>query len=130
MTTIDWHPSRRRLRSFGVLLTASATLLAWWCGAGQRPAWWLLAAAAVVVTAVGWFVPAVLRTVYRVWMAAVWPIGAAVSLAALAVVYFGVLMPIGLCLRVAGRLPERSAGSDTNWRPCGPDDPRRALRQY
>jgi hypothetical protein len=49
--------------------------------------------------------PAALRSVFVGWLIAVYPIGWAVSHAILAVLYFLVMTPIGVLMRLAGRDP-------------------------
>jgi len=75
-----------------------------------------------------------MRVLYRAWLAAARPIGAAVELTALAAVYFLVLTPIGLILRATGRdalLLRRPRGRTSYFSPVDmPTDPARYERLY
>lgn len=64
----------------------------------------------------GLAVPARLGPVYRGWMAVALAISKVTTPIFMAVVYFLVLTPTGLLLRVAGRNPLRRSGdSETDW---------------
>ena len=71
---------------------------------------------------------------YATWMLAVLPVGWAISHVLLALVYFGVITPIGLGLRLLGRdLLGRRAdpNATTYWQERSPRrDPRRYMRQF
>jgi hypothetical protein len=84
---------------------------------------------------VGLLVPQAIRWVYVGWMLAAFPIGWLVSHLLLAAIFFGVIMPIGLILRVLGRDPMRKSfdrSASTYWiaRPTEPTDSRRYFRQF
>ena len=74
------------------------------------------------------------RLLYLGWMHAIYPIGWTVSHLVLAIVYFLVLTPIGVCMRLLGRDPmqrrlDPSAG--TYWIPHDPPgDSARYFRQF
>lgn len=146
MIEINWHPDRRRLRGFGLAaLVAFAGLGAWvWVrhsifgfAIGDRAAetaagvLWAMAGACGVLAAAA---PACLRPLYVALSLLGAPIGFAVSYVILAIVYYGILTPIGLAMRLAGRDPlhrkfDRSAG--TYWvRRNGAADARRYFRQF
>lgn len=117
MIEVDWNPDRRVLRQFGGIAVAFFGGLGAWAWFGHAivaidlaphtargVAWtlWALAAyAAVGATAV----PAILRPLYVVLTAVGLPIGWVVSHVVLALVYYLVVTPIGLALRLAGRDP-------------------------
>ncbi|MCP4897230.1 MAG: hypothetical protein GY906_09700, partial [bacterium] len=63
---------------------------------------WLLA---IVVPVIGWIFPRFMRAVFVGMSYAAWPIGFVVSHVVLALVYYLVLTPIGLSLRVFGYDP-------------------------
>jgi hypothetical protein len=58
--------------------------------------------AAVAVPVVGWAVPSFMRLVFVGMSYLAWPIGFVVSHVVLALVYYGVLTPIGLLMRIFG----------------------------
>ena len=94
---------------------------------------WIWVAAAGV-TAVYYAVPPVRRYVYIGWMCAAYPIGWTVSHVLLAIVFYGVITPIGLALRTFGGDPMRrrfEPGSESYWTPhAGGKDVRRYFRQF
>jgi hypothetical protein len=143
---INWHPDRRRLRGFGLAaLVAFAALGAWvWVrhsilgfaigdGAAKTAAGllWDAAGACGVLAAVA---PACLRPLYVVLSLLGAPIGFVVSYVILAIIYYGILTPIGLVMRLVGRDPlhrkfDRSAGTYWVRRPQAADA-RRYFRQF
>jgi len=146
MIEINWHPDRRRLRGFGLAaLVAFGALGAWvWLRhslfgfavtdrAGEITAY-ALWAAAVACGGLAAAAPAWLRPLYLGLSLIGAPIGLVVSHVILACVYYGILTPLGLAMRLAGRDPlhrkfDRSAG--TYWvRRDGAVDARRYFRQF
>ncbi len=74
--------------------------------------------AAAVIVAVYYAVPALQRRFYLGWIYAVYPIGYVLSHVIMAVVYYGVVTPIGLILRLTGRDPlsrKMDKGAKTYW---------------
>ena len=114
---IDWHPARRRLRRFGVVaLVAFAAVGAWVFlrhslfgfalseGAVSVAAYvlWCIAAVCGVLAAVA---PRALRPLYLGLSLVGLPIGRVVSHVVMGVVYYVVLTPIGLVMRLLVRDP-------------------------
>ncbi len=133
---INWNPSRKELKVFSLLLIVFFAIvagLAWRKGASAETAC-LIAGGGAVVGIVGVLSPAFIRIVYVVWMAAVFPIGFVVSNVVLAVVFYGVVWPIGILTRLTGRdaLQLRfDREAKTYWNARQPiRDPRRYFRQY
>ncbi len=133
---INWKPTTRELRVFAVLWLVFFGLLGvWMFSRDSSPAlvgslWGVALTGGVLGMA--W--PGLLRPVYRLWMVLAFPIGWLVSHLILALVYFGILTPIGLLLRLAGhdplRLkPDRSIASYWCERPTETDTDR-YFRQF
>jgi Saxitoxin biosynthesis operon protein SxtJ len=129
---INKSPSQRELRWFGIGLLAFAGLVGgltyWRTGRTGVPA--AILGAGAVVTAVYYAVPPLRRWVYLVWMYAAFPIGWVVSHVVLAAVYYLVVTPIGVTMRLLGRDPldrrfDRSA--TTYW---VPHDPAQSVERY
>jgi site-specific recombinase len=99
------NPSRSDLRWFGVLLGGFLPLAGWLIGRRLElePPWLVLFALSAVSLATAAFAPRWLRGVHWLWHAATFPIGWLISRILLAVVYWGVLTPIALTLRMRGR---------------------------
>ena len=119
MMEINWAPSRRHLRVFGAGAVVVFALLGAWLFCAHRIfgvdvpvptaeavacGLWALAALAGFLAAAA---PAGLRPLYVAMSAVSLPIGWLVSHAVLAIVYYGILTPIGLVMRLAGRDPLR-----------------------
>lgn len=133
---INRNPTRAELRWFGVLTGAFLVffggLLSWWSG-GSRTPLVVLAAAGVLFASVYHGVRPLQRPLYLGWMHAVYPLGWVVSHVILGLLYFAVLTPIGLVMRVLRRdalqLPfDRSARS--YWTPRKRATSDRYFRQF
>jgi len=133
---INWNPSKKELKVFSLLLIVFFAIVAWLAhskGASIETAS-LIAGVGAVVGIAGALSPAFIRVVYVVWMAAVFPIGFVVSNVVLAVVFYGVVWPIGLLTKLTGKNAlqlglDREAKTYWNVRQSV-KDPRRYFRQY
>lgn len=94
----------------------------------------VLGTVAVLIPAVGLFVPGVLRVVYLGMMWATFPIGWVVSHLILAIVFYLVMTPIGLLMRLVGYDPMNrrfDPDAETYWLPReSKDDAERCFRQF
>ena len=113
----------RELRSFalsvGGVFVALALVLYW---RGRPAVAGVLGVVGVALLAAGVVVPGRLGPVYRAWMALALAISKVTTPVLMGVIYFGVLTPIGLVLRLLGRRPlARRRGAGTYWvdRPAG-----------
>jgi len=105
---IDWNPPPKKLRLFGgvwlplfLIIVGALCLLRW----SSPTAGWILLGAAAAACLVSWPAPRLIRPVYVGWTAATYPIGWTISHLMLALIYFGVVTPIGLLLRLFGHDP-------------------------
>jgi hypothetical protein len=126
------NPLRRQLRLFAWLC---ALLLAVLAGrAGDPLTRLVLRLAAAFVFAAGTVWPGLFRWVYRAALFVTAPVGWAVGNVLLALVYFGLITPLGLLGRALGRDPLQlrpRPGADTYWQPRLPViDYRRYFRQF
>ena len=135
--SINWKPSSRELRWFAGLLIVFFAIVAgiWKFKSGQTPGPAILVGVTSAIGLLGLAAPQAIRWVYVGWMVAVFPIGWVVSHLLLAAIFFGVIMPIGLILRVLGRDPmqksfDRSASTYWIARPNEPTDSQRYFRQF
>jgi len=129
------NPDLRTLRQFGWLclpvfggLAASR-----WSVDGSKLLCWLLLIAGSAAAVAGSLRPQLLRPIFVGWMLLVWPIGWLISHLILCAVFYVVVTPIGLTLRLLGKdslgLSRRHA--DSYWQPHKPPaDLRRYFRQY
>ena len=136
MLTIDRAPSPAKLRAFGILLVVFVAVLGGLSGfrADRLKVAFEVWIVGGVLAAIYLLVPAVRRPMYVGYMCAAFPIGWTVSHALLAAVYYGVVTPIGLVLRLSGRDPlqqEFDAAAASYWIPYRRDgDIRRYFRQF
>lgn len=128
-------PSQRELQWFGVIvLTAFGIIgaVAFWRFDSVRAASALWGAGSVIATAY-YSVPTLRVPIYRLWMTATRPIGQFVSTALLGVIYFLLITPIAVVLRVFRRdalALRMDRGSGSYWTPHDPGDDRdRYFRQ-
>jgi hypothetical protein len=134
---INRHPTGRELGQFGLVWLGFLTLfggVAWFRFDSPTVATvlWLLA---VVVPVTGWLIPALMRLVYLAMSYLAWPIGFVVSHVVLAVVYYLVVTPIGLVMRLLRYDPlrrrfDRSAESYWIERKAAERGPARYFRQF
>jgi hypothetical protein len=133
---LPFDPPPRTLRQFAGLWLIVLTALAGWQGLVHgRP---LLAAG---LAALGWTLgplglvrPRALRPLFVAGMVAAFPLGWAVSRLLLAAVFYGVVTPLGLLLRLSGRDPlglRPRPDPPSYWAPKPtPTDLRRYFRQF
>ncbi|WP_341891912.1 SxtJ family membrane protein [Variovorax sp. YR752] len=115
-------------RSFGVLFTAVFALLAAWAGwrHGAMLAAGLLAAVSLLFGLASAWRPALLGPLNRAWMALGHLLGRLVSPVVLGVLFYGVVTPVALVQRLAGRDELRlrlRRDQPTHWQPRDPPGP-------
>ncbi|HUV40004.1 MAG TPA: SxtJ family membrane protein [Planctomycetota bacterium] len=131
---MNWHPTPRECRRFGVAALVASTLLAavlvWWRDVSL--AWaGVLVAAGVLVFALALISEKLVRPVYVGLTLVTLPLGLVLSFVVLVVFFYGVLTPIGLVMRLFGRDPLRrrwDPDADTYWTPHRPAE--RAARYF
>ncbi|MEI7822855.1 MAG: SxtJ family membrane protein [Verrucomicrobiota bacterium] len=111
---INWQPGARELRTFGKVIAIGFPIIAVLLGASARlrthawPVWTLwLGGIGLAAGLVCMLVPRAARLLYLVWMAIGCCIGLVVSNVVLAAIYFLIVTPTGLALRMLGRDPLR-----------------------
>jgi hypothetical protein len=130
--TPEWNPSRRQLRHFAWIMALLLAVLAWQTGDSLPRLVLRLLAAFVFAAGTVW--PGLFRWVYRVVWFITAPFGWVIGHVLLAVIYFGLITPLGVCCRALGRDPlQRRArpDADTYWQARLPlTDYRRYFRQF
>ena len=120
LVQVDWNPGPKAMRVFGLSLVVTAALVAGVFGLwlGRPSALWVGGALAVagVLALVG---PAWLRrALYLGLTGPAWVVGNGVSRVLVAVVFYGLITPMGLVARAFGRDPlERRAKKASYWSP-------------
>ena len=136
LVEINWKPDKKTLAEFSefglFFIGMVAAPLAYFKGNSTlAAALWVVA---VVLRLAGWIRPEVLRYPFLGLTLAAWPIGLVVSNVLIGVLYFVVLTPIGLALRLLGRDPlaqRFDPNASTYWEPYNPNrGPERYLRQF
>lgn len=102
LVEINWAPSPRQLRQFGVLCVFVLPLLGWlWNVDASGLAIMLLVGSLVAVLSFAW--PAAVKPIFVGLMLAAAPIGMVVGEIAMLLIFLGVFLPIGLIFRLLGR---------------------------
>lgn len=132
---INRHPSRRELAVFGLCWLVFFAIFALVALARRHQgSAALLAALAVLVPLAGGIWPSGMRVVYLAMAYLAFPIGLVVSFLILAAVYYLVLTPTGLVMRLVGYDPMSrrfDAEAKSYWCPRqSPRDPGRYFRQF
>ncbi len=119
LTEINWHPSRKELRTFAIIALIAATIVALllcrFKGLGIRWGTAIISLGAAILLSS--FVSLRLtRLIYLGLTIATLPIGVLISFVLLAAFYFGIITPLAVIFRLIGRDPlhrtfERDAGS-------------------
>ena len=128
--------SRNELLWFGPLFAIFMGIICWilWrCGVPSTPIA-LLALAAFILIVFYYLFPAIQRPVYRGWMFSVLPIGWVMSHILLTLIYYLLLTPIGLIMRIVGYDPMQrklEKNKQTYWIARQEEnDPKRYFKQY
>lgn len=103
MIDIDWKPDERTLKKFGIsmLILCSVFSLALFFRGHSVAAWIFIGLAAYCgITLVVY--KRALRPLYGFWMAIAWLLGKIIAPLVLGFIYYGVITPIGLVLRLTG----------------------------
>jgi len=132
LVDINWNPSRKELRVFSLLLIGFGAIVAailYQRLESQTPSVVALLVASAIGS-VGLAVPAWVRPVYVAWMGLAFPIGWTVSHVMMLAVFYLVLTPIGLTMRLCGRDPMQRQ-LDREAKTCWlPRSPRKVLKSY
>jgi hypothetical protein len=128
LTRIDWNPPARTLRQFGFIAFFAFGLLAW---LAQREAMMFRAGLGSAREAVAWALlglgtlslvfsllwPRANRLLFVGLSLLAYPIGFVLSHVLLALLFFGLLTPLGMLLKLIGKdtLTRRRVGADSYW---------------
>jgi hypothetical protein len=128
---------RMALRKFGLTMAAVLALIGagmrFWGHHPQRALWTWIAGGAFLI--LGLVVPGALRGIHRAWMGLAFVLGWFVSRIILAVIFFGIITPIGFIMRRAGKdiLNENiDRNASTYWIPRDPaaEDPKKCEKPF
>lgn len=138
---VNWNPDTAGRRAFAKSIAIGLPVIALvlgtlgWFRAHSWPAWtWWLAGIGFAAGGVLWVVPQIARSFYVAWNGLGCCIGFVVSNTAAAAVYYLVITPIGLLLRLSGRDPlqrRSERGRESYWEDAEKaGDSERYFRQY
>ena len=121
MITIDWNPTHRFLRQFAalfVLFFVTIGAFRFFYRDDTTTAYVLWTIAPLGLAGLAW--PRFMRYVYVTWMALFFPLGWTVSMIILSTIFYLVVSPIGLIMRLFGhdrcqRRPDPN--TTTYWKP-------------
>lgn len=99
---INWDPGRDQLRQFGFISLFLLPFLGWLWSASLETLF-MLSGVGLVLSVLGILSPILLKPIFVGLMFIALPIGLVVSEIALALIFFGVFLPIGLCFRIVSR---------------------------
>jgi hypothetical protein len=99
---INWNPTNRQLRQFGVICLFAIPLLGWIWGVELRTLGWL-GFVGLVLALVGVIAPKALKPVFLALTVVTTPIGMVLGEVVMLLVYMGVFLPIGMIFRLAKR---------------------------
>jgi ABC-type uncharacterized transport system permease subunit len=130
------NPSKGELRWFGLTMLAFSVVVAgmvYWHAESRRVAVSIIGVGAAL-SATFYALRPLRLPIYRVWMRALYPIGWLISHVVLIVIFYLVLTPIGLVLRLVGYDPlarRFDSKADSYWNRRDPvERPDRYFRQY
>jgi hypothetical protein len=102
LVEMNWSPSSRELRQFGLIALVAFPFLGWLWGAGPVLLT-ILAIAGCILALIGLAIPSALKPIYLALCLITLPIGMIVGEVMMAVMFYGVFLPIGLVFRLLGR---------------------------
>ena len=135
MISIEWNPERKQLRQFAGIWFPAFCALVGWSIARKTGHWhevevvWIVAG---VISIAGLVFPPIIRPVFVGLILLTYPIGWVVSHVLLGLIFYGIVTPIGIILRLTGHDPLQINAPLGNslWKsPTGKTDPARYLRQ-
>jgi hypothetical protein len=102
LISINWQPTDRQLRQFGVACLIAFPMLTWiWVGGIQAVS--VAAAIGLACTALGWAWPWAIRPLYLALSVLAVPLGMILGEIFLLLIYFSVVLPIGVMFRIRRR---------------------------
>lgn len=101
---VNWNLSPKQLRIFSVLQLVFFAIIAAWLhyGTSHGHIGRIVLVVSAIVGVVGFVWPPLMRVVYVVWMALVFPIGWTVSHIVFAVLFYLVITPIAIIMKLCG----------------------------
>lgn len=120
---INWNPTRKMLKDFGLIGLIACPILAgifYWLAHWSIGACLVLTVIGIVLFAISRLSLSLTRWIFIGLTVFGAPIGMVVGVIVLGIIFFGLLTPLGLAFRLAGRDPlrlRRDPNRTTNWQP-------------
>lgn len=113
----ELHPGRKDLRNLGLVFLVALGLIGGFLLWRGRPAWPYFMGAAGLFGLWGLLWPSGLKPLYKVWMSLALVMGFVVSRILLTLLFYGVVTPIGLLMRLLGKdlLDSKMGDRDSYW---------------
>jgi hypothetical protein len=135
MIAIQWNPDQKQLRQFaGIWFPAFCALVGW--SIVRKTGYWHEVevgwAIAGIISIAGLVFPPLIRPIFVGLILLTYPIGWGVSHVLLGVIFYGIVTPIGIILRITGHDPlqlKAPLGSSLWKSPTGKIGPASYLRQ-
>jgi len=133
---LNLNPSKKELRTFGLCALAFLALVGWivFRRSGSMPMGASIAGFGFVLAVLGFAVPKALRPVWVALMVINYPIGWVITHVVMEIIFYLVVTPVGIIMRLTGRDPMERAfdrTAKTYWKPRRTDpDSARYFRQY
>jgi hypothetical protein len=133
--SVQWNPERKQLRQFAAIWFPAFCALVGWIVGKKTGHWGTVEAAWMVcglVAVAGLTHPPLIRPVFVVLILVTFPIGWVISHLLLGAIFYLLVTPIGLVLRLTGHDPlqlKPPAGNSLWKTPVGKTDPASYLRQ-
>jgi len=133
--SIQWNPERKQLRQFAGIWFPAFCALVGWSIARKTGHWhdvevgWIVVG---VISILGLVFPPIIRPIFVGLILLTYPIGWVVSHVLLGLIFYGIVTPIGIILRLTGHDPLQINAPLGNslWKsPTGKTDPASYLRQ-
>jgi hypothetical protein len=102
LVEINWSPTDRQLRQFGIICLFALPLVGWFWGGGLTIVGWL-GATGLACAFAGLVLPKALKPAFLALMIVATPIGIVIGELAMLLIYAGVFLPIGIVFRCARR---------------------------
>jgi hypothetical protein len=107
MIDLNLNPSKKELRTFGLCAMAFLAFVAWivWRKTGSAPASLGVFGAGIAIALLGLTIPQVLKPLFVGLMIVNYPIGWVVTHIVMAFIFYCVVTPVGVIMRLSGRDP-------------------------
>ncbi len=107
MIDLNLNPSKRDLRIFSLAALVFLTFVGWvvWRKSGSATAGGVLVAVGVLIAILGLSVPRAVRPLFVALMVINYPIGWVVTHVVMALIFYLVVTPLGVIMRLCGRDP-------------------------